>query len=121
MKATLDMEKTANSKFEKMVAERFASGDFDQKRMKSFAAEVARLETGGFKVIDFLPHGTPPFWDTGMAHFHVPRDRLEAMLQALLKTKLNPHIIINGIPADILKARKIKDDLVDVRVMVGGR
>ncbi len=96
------------------LAAKFSSGRFDTARMKAFAAHIARIEADdGIRIIDVLDNGLPPFEHIASVHFKAPREKLGDLVGGLLDAgKLNPSVIINGIPAD---------RLVDVHVAVRGR
>ena len=95
------------------LASKFSSTRFDKARMKAFATHIAQIEAqDDIRIIDILDNGIPPFEDIATVHFKAPRERLSELVGGLLDVaKLNPSVIINGIPAE---------RLVDVHVAVRG-
>ncbi len=92
------------------LASQFAKSSLSRARVRAFANHVAKVEADeGISIKEALINGIPPFERVPTVEFDVPRARLGRIVDKLLADpKINPNIMIDGIPAvDMLRVRVI--------------
>jgi hypothetical protein len=92
------------------LASQFANSSLSRARVRAFANHVSKVEADeGVEIKRALINGIPPFENVPAVEFDVPRAKLGRIVDKLLSDpKLNPNIMIDGIPSvDVLRLRVI--------------
>jgi hypothetical protein len=84
------------------LASHFTSANLDQAKVRAFADHVSKVQAGAsLKPVRVLTNGIPPVDQFPAVEYHVPREKLVAVIEKLLSNpSINPNILINGIPSN---------------------